>query len=424
MTHHVSRKVKSVSGRQIFDSRGIPTVEAKVVLEDGSIGVASVPSGASTGQFEAHEKRDGDEGFGGKSVYAACNAVGSELKEAIVGEDPTDIFEIDRKLIEKDGSENKKRLGANAILAVSLATARAAALSYNIDLFRFLGGINARMMPVPLMNILNGGAHASNNLDVQEFMIMPTGAHSMAQAMKMGTETYFALKKILQGKGLSVSVGDEGGFAPNLKSNEEALGLITDAIEEAGYVPGKDIYLALDVAASEWKDGNDYHLPKQDKVMTSEELLKYYEKLLSQYPIVSIEDPFDEEDWDSFRTFTERKGDIQIVGDDLFVTNVSRVQKGISLSAANAVLIKPNQIGSLSETINAVCTAQQGRYNAIISHRSGETSDSFIADLAVALNAGQIKTGAPCRGERLAKYNRLLEIENILGNTATYGMFG
>ncbi|MBR6768666.1 MAG: phosphopyruvate hydratase [Clostridia bacterium] len=423
MTHLVSRKVKSVSGRQIFDSRGIPTVEAKVVLEDGSIGIASVPSGASTGKFEAHEKRDGDEGFGGKSVYAACNAVGSELKEAIVGADPTDIFEIDRKLIEKDGSENKKRLGANAILAVSLASARAAALSYNIGLFRFLGGINARMMPVPLMNILNGGAHASNNLDVQEFMIMPTGAHSMAQAMKMGTETYFALKKILQGKGLSVSVGDEGGFAPNLKSNEEALGLITDAIEAAGYVPGKDIYLALDVAASEWKDGNDYHLPKKDTVMTSEELLKYYEKLLSQYPILSIEDPFDEEDWDSFRTFTERKGDIQIVGDDLFVTNVSRIQKGISLSAANAVLIKPNQIGSLSETINAVCTAQQGRYNAIISHRSGETTDSFIADLAVALNAGQIKTGAPCRGERLAKYNRLLEIENILGNTATYGMF-
>ena len=273
------------------------------------------------------------------------------------------------------------------------------------------------------MNILNGGAHASNNLDVQEFMIMPTGAHSMAEAMKMGTETYFALKKLLTSKGLSVSVGDEGGFAPNLKSNEEALSLITDAIEAAGYVPGKDIFLALDVAASEWKDGKDYHLPKKDSVMTSEELLVYYEKLTSQYPILSIEDPFDEEDWDSFRTFTERKGDIQIVGDDLFVTNVSRVQKGISLSAANAVLIKPNQIGSLSETINAVCTAQQGRYNAIISHRSGETTDAFIADLAVALNAGQIKTGAPCRGERLAKYNRLLEIENILGNTATYGMF-
>lgn len=423
MTHLISRKVKSVSGRQIFDSRGIPTVEAKVILEDGSVGVASVPSGASTGQFEAHEKRDGDEAFGGKSVYAACNAVGSELCEAIVGEDPTDIFKIDKKLIEKDGSENKKRLGANAILAVSLATARAASLSYNVDLFRFLGGVNARVLPVPLMNILNGGAHASNNLDVQEFMIMPTGAHSMAQAMKMGTETYFALKKILSSKGLSVSVGDEGGFAPNLKSNEEALSLITDAIEAAGYVPGKDVFLALDVAASEWKDGKDYHLPKKDSVMTSEELLAYYDKLTSQYPILSIEDPFDEEDWDSFRTFTERKGDIQIVGDDLFVTNVSRIQKGISLSAANAVLIKPNQIGSLSETINAVCMAQQGRYNTIISHRSGETTDAFIADLAVALNAGQIKTGAPCRGERLAKYNRLLEIESILGNTATYGMF-
>lgn len=423
MNSHISRKIKSVSGRQIFDSRGIPTLEATVTLEDGSVGIASVPSGASTGKYEAHEKRDEDEGFGGKSVYRAANAMGSDLKEAIEHIDAINLFTVDRKMIEKDGSENKKRYGANAILAISLATARATANSYHLPLFRLLGGVQARLMPVPMMNILNGGAHASNNLDIQEFMIMPIGAHSFAQAMKMGCETYATLKNLLRERGLSVSVGDEGGFAPDLKSEEEALGLITDAIDAAGYVPGKDIALALDVAASEWANGRDYRLPKKDTIMTCEELFRFYEKLIHSYPIISIEDPFGEEDFPSFSKFTEQHPQLQIVGDDLFVTNKQRLKQGVLQKAANAILIKPNQIGSLSETLETISLASQEHYNTVISHRSGETVDSFIADLAVATNAGQIKTGAPCRGERLAKYNRLLEIENILGDSSSYGIF-
>lgn len=420
---HNSRKIAAVHGRQIFDSRGVPTVEAIVTLEDGTIGEASVPSGASTGRFEACEKRDGDQDYGGKSVYAAVNAVDTVLRDAVIGLDAADTYKIDRKLREADGSDNKSRLGANAILAVSLAAARAAANAYSLPLFRFLGGASARLLPLPLMNILNGGAHASNNLDIQEFMIAPVGASSFAEAMKMGVETYAALKNLLKKDGLSVSVGDEGGFAPDLSGDEEALRYITDAIEAAGYVPGKDISLALDVAASEWVEGSDYHLPKKDQVFTREELFAHYAALTSHYPILSIEDPFGEEDFESFRLFTDRYPSLQIVGDDLFVTNVSRIRKGIDLSAANAVLIKPNQIGSLTETLDAIFTAKDAGYNTIISHRSGETCDTTIADLAVAVGAGQIKTGAPCRGERLAKYNRLLRIEELLGDSACFAHF-
>ena len=423
MINTLSRKIKSVYGRQIFDSRGVPTVEATVVLEDGSVGTASVPSGASTGKYEAHEKRDGDDGFNGKSVYAAVNAIGSDLKEAIEGIDATNQDTVDQKMIEKDGTDNKRRYGANAILAVSLANARAAADSYNMLLYQYLGGVNAALMPIPLMNILNGGAHASNNLDIQEFMIMPVGAHSFAHAMKIGCETYAALKKLLREKGYSVAIGDEGGFAPDLKSDEEALELIVDAIEYAGYIPEKDVALALDVAASEWSNGNDYLLPKKNKLMTVDDLFSHYEKLLSNYPILSIEDPFGEEDFPAFARFTDRHKSLQIVGDDLFVTNKERLKQGITQKSGNAILIKPNQIGSLSETIETVSIATQNRFNTIISHRSGETEDFFIADLSVALNSGQIKTGAPCRGERLAKYNRLLKIENQLGSKARYGLF-
>ncbi len=416
--HTHSRKIAGVHGRQIFDSRGVPTVEAIVTLEDGTTGTAAVPSGASTGKYEACEKRDGDRDYGGKSVYAAVNAVDTVLKDAVIGLDAADIFKVDAKLREADGSENKQRLGANAILAVSLASASAAANAYSLPLFRFLGGASAHLLPLPLMNILNGGAHASNNLDIQEFMIAPVGASSFSEAMKMGVETYMSLKTLLKKDGLSTSVGDEGGFAPNLSGDEEALRYITDAIEAAGYTPGKDISLALDVAASEWVEGSDYHLPKADKILTREELFLHYANLSSRYPIFSIEDPFGEEDWESFRLFTDRNPSLQIVGDDLFVTNVSRIRKGIDLSAANAVLIKPNQIGSLSETLDAIYTAKDAGYNTIISHRSGETCDTAIADLAVATGAGQIKTGAPCRGERLAKYNRLLRIEELLGDGA------
>lgn len=416
-----SRKIVSLHGRQILDSRGIPTVEASVILDDGSCGEASVPSGASTGKYEACEKRDGNREFNGKSVYAAVNAVDTVLKDAVVGLDPCDLFKVDRALCEADGSQNKERLGANAVLAVSLASARAAAQAYHLPLFRFLGGSRAKRLPLPFMNILNGGAHASNNLDIQEFMIVPVGAANFAEAMRMGVETYAALKKLLTKDALSVSVGYEGGFAPDLDGDEEALRYITDAIEAAGYTPGKDIALALDVASSEWTDGGDYHLPKKNRVFTQEELALHYRDLFSKYPIISVEDPFGEEDWDAFRVFTAQNPEMQIVGDDLFVTNPQRIRKGIDLDAANAVLIKPNQIGTLSETLEAISIARVSGYNTIISHRSGETCDSFIADLAVATEAGQIKTGAPCRGERLAKYNRLLAIENILGDGATYG---
>lgn len=416
-----SRKVAYVKGRQIFDSRGTPTVEACVTLEDGTTGAASVPSGASTGKYEAHELRDNDRDFGGKSVYAAVNAIETVLNDAVSGTECSDQYLIDSKMIEADGTENKMRLGANSILAVSLACAKAASRSYDMPLFRYLGGTLADTLPVPLMNILNGGAHASNNLDIQEFMIVPVGAKNFHEAMKMGCETYAQLKKILSKNSLSVSVGDEGGFAPSLSTDEEALSYITDAIEAAGYVPGEEISLALDVAASEWYDGGEYHLPKRNKIMTSVELSEYYSSIIGKYPIISIEDPFSEEDWDSFCDFTSHHPSLQIVGDDLFVTNIKRIRKGVEISAANAVLIKPNQIGSLSETLEAISYASRNGYNTIISHRSAETCDTSIADIAVASNSGQIKTGAPCRGERIAKYNRLLRISDALGQKAVYG---
>ncbi len=418
-----SRKITYIHGRQIFDSRGIPTVEAIVGLDDGSFASAQVPSGASTGKYEAFELRDGDEDYMGKSVYAAVNAVDTVIKNAIIEKDATEQFEIDYAMIKADGEKNKSRLGANAILAVSLAVASAAAKSYSLPLYRYLGGSYARLMPLPLMNILNGGAHASNNLDIQEFMIAPVGANSFAEAMKMGVETYHALKSLLKADGLSVSVGDEGGFAPSLSSDDQALGYITDAIEKAGYTPSKDISLALDVAASEWYQNGSYVLPKAGKRLSPSELSSYYKTLLKKYPIISIEDPFGEEDFDSFAEFTKENPALQIVGDDLFVTNTERIKKGASLSCGNAVLIKPNQIGTLSETLDAISCAHENSYNAVVSHRSGETCDTSIADIAVATNAGQIKTGAPCRGERLAKYNRLLRIEELLGNSSKFGIF-
>ena len=421
MNIQISRKISSVSARQIFDSRGNPTVEACVVLENGSVGIASSPSGASTGMYEAHEKRDGGKDFGGKGVLGAVESVNEDIAKLLVGMDASLQREVDAKMCSADGSENKSVFGANAILAVSLATSKAAASSFDMPLYRYMGGAYARVLPIPMMNILNGGAHASNNIDIQEFMIMPSGAKCFKDAMKMGCEVYAALKSLLSKDKLSVSVGDEGGFAPNLKSDEEALKYITDAIEKAGYNPEEEISIALDIASSEWQFENKYKLVKQGSVLSAGELMNYYESLIKKYPIISIEDPFSEEDWKSFSLFTEKHPDLQIVGDDLFVTNRQRIIKGIDLKAANAVLIKPNQIGSLSETFDAVLVATENGYNSIISHRSGETPDSTIADIAVATNAGQIKTGAPARGERISKYNRLLRIEEELGIAAVYG---
>ncbi len=418
-----SIRVAHLHGRQIFDSRGIPTAEVIVTLSDGTETAASVPSGASTGKYEACELRDNDRGYGGKSVYAAVNAIDTVLNDAVCGLDADDQYKIDLAMREADGTENKRHLGANAILAVSLAIARAAAASRRLPLFRYLGGTCARLLPLPFMNVLNGGVHASNNLDIQEFMIVPIGASNFSEAMKMGTETYHALKTLLKEEGLSSAVGDEGGFAPSLSSDEEALRYLTDAVEKAGYHPGKDISFALDVAASGWYDGGEYRLPKRGRVMTRDELFRYYRKILSDYPIVSIEDPFGEEDWEAFRMITVSDPSLQIVGDDLFVTNPARIRRGIEMGAGNAVLIKPNQIGTLSETLESIALAAENRFHTMISHRSGETCDDFIADLAVAVNAGEIKTGAPCRGERLAKYNRLLRIEELLGDSARFGVF-
>ncbi|NPV42696.1 MAG: phosphopyruvate hydratase [Firmicutes bacterium] len=411
-----------VHAREILDSRGNPTVEVEVLLEGGDIGRAAVPSGASTGAFEAVELRDGDkQRYIGKGVLKAVENVNSIISQEIVGMDATDQIAVDQTLIELDGTPNKAKLGANAILGVSIACAKAAAMAVGLPLYRYIGGIGACELPVPMMNILNGGKHADNNVDIQEFMVMPVGAESFSHGLRICSEIFHTLKKVLQEKGLNTSVGDEGGFAPNLTSNEAALEVIIEAIIKAGYKPGEDVFLALDIAATElFKDGK-YHLYGEGLEKTSGEMVDFYEELTNKYPIISIEDGLSEEDWDGWKIMTSRLGKrIQIVGDDLFVTNTERLAKGIEMGVANSILIKVNQIGTLTETINAVKMAERTGYTSVISHRSGETEDTTIADLAVALNTGQIKTGAPSRTDRVAKYNQLLRIEEELGYTARY----
>ena len=414
--------ITDVYAREILDSRGNPTVEVEVELEDGTVATAAVPSGASTGMFEAVELRDGvKERYLGKGVQKAVENVNEIIAQAIIGEEASDQVYIDELLISLDGTENKGNLGANAILGVSMAVARASAASAGLPLYQYVGGMNAKELPVPMMNILNGGAHADNNVDIQEFMIMPVGADDFSEALRMCAEVYHTLKKVLHDKGLASGVGDEGGFAPNLGSNEEALQVIVEAIEKAGYTPGEDMKLALDVASSEiYKDGK-YELAGEGKVLTSEEMVAYYEYLVGKYPIVSIEDGLAEEDWDGWKVLTERLGKrIQLVGDDLFVTNTERLARGIEMGVANSILIKVNQIGTLTETLDAIELAKRAGYTCVISHRSGETEDTTIADIAVAVNAGQIKTGAPNRSERVAKYNQLLRIEDMLGSSSQY----
>ncbi|MDJ0378804.1 phosphopyruvate hydratase [Cryobacterium sp. PH31-L1] len=412
--------IEAVDAREILDSRGNPTIEVEVLLGDGTVSRAAVPSGASTGVFEAYELRDGDKArYQGKGVLKAVEAVIDDLGPAVEDIDATDQRIVDLVLIEADGTDNKERLGANAILGVSLAVAKAASSSAGLPLFRYLGGPNAHTLPVPLMNIINGGSHADNDVDIQEFMIVPLGAESFSEALRWGVETYHSLKALLQSKGLSTGLGDEGGFAPNLPSNRAALDFIVEAIENAGYVPGKDIALALDVAASEFFKDGSYNF--EGKKLSAEEMSAYYAELVTDYPLVSLEDPLEEDDWDGYVHLTASLGDkVQIVGDDLFVTNPLRLAKGLELKAANSILVKVNQIGTLTETMDAVSLAQRAGYTAIISHRSGETEDTFIADLAVATDAGQIKTGAPARSERVAKYNQLLRIEEELGEAAVY----
>ena len=418
-------EIENVIGREIIDSRGNPTVEAEVWLADGTIARGAAPSGASTGEFEALELRDGDKSrFGGKGVSRAVNNVNTVIREAIVGMDASDIYAIDKAMIEADGTKGKSKLGANAILAVSIACARAAATSLDIPLYRFLGGVNANRLPVPMMNILNGGAHAANTVDVQEFMIMPVGAKSFTEGLRWCTEVFHALAALLKSKGLATSVGDEGGFAPNLSSDEETIETILAAIEKAGYVPGKDFMLAMDAASSEWKSPKGkgfYKLPKAGTEFTSSELIAHWKKLVEKYPIISIEDGLDEEDWEGWQEMTRELGDkVQLVGDDLFVTNVEFLRKGIERRCANSILVKVNQIGTLTETLDAIAMAQRAGYTAGISHRSGETEDTTIADLAVATNAGQIKTGSMSRTDRMAKYNQLLRIEEELDDVAQY----
>lgn len=421
-------KIEQVIGREIIDSRGNPTVEAEVVLAGGVSARAAAPSGASTGEFEALELRDQDKSrFGGKGVLKAVEAVDTEISRTLCGMDASDIYAVDQAMIQADGTEDKSRLGANAILAVSIACTRAAADALGIPLYRFLGGVNGNRLPVPMMNILNGGAHASNTVDIQEFMIMPVGAGSFREGLRWCTEVFHALQALLKEKGLTVSVGDEGGFAPDLSSDEEALELILEAVRQAGYEPGEDFVLAMDAASSEWKSGTkgEYVLPKSGRRFTSEELVAYWAHLAEKYPIYSLEDGLDEEDWDGWQMMTERLGDrVQLVGDDLFVTNTVRLQKGITMGCGNSILIKLNQIGTVSETLEAVKMAHKAGYTAIVSHRSGETEDTTIADLAVALNTCQIKTGAPSRSERTAKYNQLLRIEEELGQAAVYPGLG
>lgn len=414
--------ITDVYAREILDSRGNPTVEVEVYLEDGTMATAAVPSGASTGMFEAVELRDGDKSrYQGKGVLKAVENVNDIIGPAIIGYDATEQVAIDKLMIELDGTPNKGKLGANAILGVSMAVARAAAQSLDLPLFQYLGGTNAKELPVPMMNIMNGGAHADNNVDIQEFMIMPVGADSFAQALRMCAEIYHTLKNVLKKKGLATGVGDEGGFAPNLGSNEEALQVICEAIKEAGYEPGKDIKLAIDAASSEFYKDGKYVLAGEGKEKTAEEMVEFYAALVEKYPIISIEDGLAEEDWAGWKLLTDKLGKkVQLVGDDLFVTNTERLAKGIKNDTANAILIKVNQIGTLTETFDAIEMAKRAGYTAVVSHRSGETEDTTIADIAVAVNAGQIKTGAPARSERVAKYNQLLRIEDLLAETAQY----
>ncbi len=415
--------IQSVYAREILDSRGNPTVEVDVHLDTGAFGRAAVPSGASTGVHEAHELRDGEKDrFLGKGVSQAVANVNEEIAEVLVGLDPYDQIGIDRLMCEVDGTENKGRLGANAILGVSLAVARAAAQDCGLPLYRYLGGPTARTLPVPMMNILNGGQHAlGSSVDMQEFMVMPVGAHTFGEGLRWGTEIFHTLKKILAGKGLSTNVGDEGGYAPSLGSNEEAVQLVTQAIEEAGYGPGEQVVIAVDPASSEFYKDGKYVLKGEGRELTSDEMVEYWAALTEKYPIVSIEDGLAEDDWDGWHKLTERIGErVQLVGDDLYVTNTKRLRRGIDEESGNAILVKLNQIGTLSETLDAINLAQRNTFRAIISHRSGETDDTFISDLAVATNAGQIKTGAPSRVDRVAKYNQLLRIEEELGDIAIY----
>ena len=421
-------EIEKVTGREIIDSRGNPTVEAEVRLADGTVARGATPSGASTGEYEARELRDGDRGrYEGKGVRKAAENVRTVLCETLKGMDACDIYAVDRAMIRADGTKDKSKLGANAILAVSIACARAAAASLEIPLYRFLGGMNANRLPVPMMNILNGGAHAANTVDVQEFMIMPVGAKCFADGLRWCAEVFHALQALLKSKGLSTAVGDEGGFAPDLSGDDEAIEYILEAVTRAGYEPGKEFVLAMDAASSEWKSGRtgEYILPKSGKRYTSGQLVDHWKILTAKYPVYSIEDGLDEEDWDGWQILTKELGDrVQLVGDDLFVTNTERLKKGIELGCGNSILIKLNQIGSVSETLEAIKMAHKAGYTAIASHRSGETEDTTIADLAVALNTRQIKTGAPSRSERTAKYNRILRIEEELGTGAVYPGFG
>jgi enolase len=416
--------IEKVIGREILDSRGNPTVEAEVYLADGTVGRGTAPSGASTGEFEALELRDGDKSrYGGKGVSKAVENINTVINDAVKDIDASDTYAVDKAMIDADGTKDKSKLGANAILAVSIAAARAASIAMGVPLYRFLGGVSGNRLPVPMMNILNGGAHAANTVDVQEFMIMPVGAPSFKEALRQCAEVFHALAALLKSKGLATSVGDEGGFAPDLGSDEEAIRYILEAVKNAGYEPGKDFMIAMDAASSEWKGSKkgEYILPKAGTKFTSSELIAHWKKLVEKYPIISIEDALDEEDWEGWQELTkELGGKVQLVGDDLFVTNTERLAKGISLGCGNSILIKLNQIGSVSETLEAIKMAHKAGYTAISSHRSGETADTTIADLAVALNTCQIKTGAPSRSERVAKYNQLLRIEEELGASAVY----
>ena len=415
-------EIVDVYARQILDSRCNPTVEVEVELEDGTVGVAAVPSGASTGAFEAVELRDGDKSqYLGKGVLKAVDNVNTTIADELVGMNVLDQVAIDKTMIELDGTDNKAKLGANAMLGVSLACAKAAANSLGMSLYQYIGGVNGKVLPVPMMNIINGGKHADNNVDLQEFMIRPAGAPSFSEALRMCSEVYHALKSTLKAQGYDTGVGDEGGFAPNLKSNEEAIVVIIEAIKKAGYTPGEDIFIALDPASSEIFEDGKYNLAGEGRVLTPEEMANYYVELAEKYPIISIEDGMAEEDWDGWKILTEKIGNkVQLVGDDLFVTNTERLSKGIKLGVANSILIKLNQIGTLTETLNAIEMAERAGYTAVVSHRSGETEDTTIADLVVAVNAGQIKTGAPARSERVAKYNQLLRIEEELNDMGEY----
>jgi enolase len=413
--------IEHIAGREVLDSRGNPTVEVEVFLSSGASGRAMVPSGASTGAFEAVELRDGEARYGGKGVLDAVAHVDDEIYDALVGFDASEQRDIDRVLLELDGTDNKGRLGANAILGVSLAVARAAAEDLSMPLYRYIGGVNAHVLPVPMMNVLNGGEHADNNVDIQEFMIMPVGAASFSEALRWGAETYHVLKKVLSERGLSTAIGDEGGFAPNLASNEDAVRLLVEAIEKAGFAPGEDIAIALDAASTEFHRDGAYVLAGEGRTLSPADMVGYLADLVDRYPIVSIEDGMSEEDWEGWTLLTRTIGDrVQLVGDDLFVTNVERLSRGIEAGVANSILVKVNQIGSLTETLESVAMATRAGYTAVMSHRSGETEDTTIADLAVATNCGQIKTGAPARSDRVAKYNQLLRIEDDLGEAAAY----